>query len=118
MSSTAFKDLRETLASIASTCSNLSEPLASAIAAQGVRLVAAYRAEVHRTVAALALGLATVFFACMAVGLAMFSILLTLWDTHRLLGVVITAVLCALLALVTALWMHALKRAHQRRFMA
>ncbi|HUK03058.1 MAG TPA: hypothetical protein VLW26_12340 [Steroidobacteraceae bacterium] len=118
MSSTAFKDLRETLASIASTCSNLSEPLASAIAAQGVRLVAAYRAEVHRTVAALALGLATVFFTCMAVALAMFCILLTLWDTHRVLGAVIAAILCALLALVAALWMHTLRRAHLRRFTA
>jgi uncharacterized membrane protein YqjE len=110
MSSTAIQQLRETLALIGGVCTALGKPFVSALELQGTRLVNAYRAELQRTALALALGIAVALFACAAVAMTMFSLILSLWNEHRVLGVALSAAVFALFALLAILWLHATTR--------
>ena len=110
MSSTAIQELREAFALIGAACAALGNPVISAVEHQAARLVNAYRAEVQRTAVALALGIAIALFSCAAVAMAMFSLILSFWDGHRVLGVALAAAVFALFALLAALWLHATTR--------
>lgn len=110
MSSTAIGELREGLTLIGAACAALGKPLVSTLELQAARLVSAYRREVQRTAVALALGIAIALFSCAAVAMTMFSLILSLWNGHRVLGVCLSAAVFALFALLAALWLHATTR--------
>lgn len=114
MSSGTIQELREVLALIGSACVSLGKPLASAIETRAARAVSAYRAEVQRTALAVALAIAIALLGCGAVAMALFSLILSLWDAHRVLGVGLAAAVLALFTLLGLVWLQSTTRRCER----
>lgn len=95
--------MSERFASFLGLVRGLTDVLGSAVGRGVTGVVACWRQELRRTVAAFALSMAAMLFAFAATLFAAFAVMLALWETHRILAAALIALVFGLLALVSAL---------------
>lgn len=110
----SVESIREHTAELAAILSRLGERLGSLAEDQAAQALSLFRSEMRRAALAIAFALTTAFFACAAGAMAIFSILLALWMSHRVLGGALAASLCLLLAIGSALGVRRMTRPVRR----
>jgi hypothetical protein len=107
-------DLADRAASLLGTIARLSGMLSGIVGERTARMITAFRLEVRRVAATLALALVAAVFAIAAAGFGAVAVLAVLWDTHPVLGAALVAGGFALLAIIAVLLMRGSTRPAER----
>jgi hypothetical protein len=110
----SVESMREHAAQLAAGLKRLGEWLSWLAEDQLVQALAVFRSEMRRAALALVCALTGAFFACAACAMAVFTLVLALWEHHRILAAALAAALCALLALGSVLGLRRATRSPVR----
>ena len=110
MSESHMADMADRAAAVLGTIGRLGSMLSGIVGERTSRLVTAFRLEVRRVAAALALALVAAVFVIAAAAFAAVAVLAAMWDTHPVLGAGILAGGFALLAIIAVLLMRSSTR--------
>lgn len=110
----SVESIRERTAELAALLARLGERLGSVAEDQAAQALTLFRSEARRAALALAFALTTAFFFCTAGAMAIFSMFLALWVSHRVLAAALAASACLLLAIGSALGLQRMTRPVRR----
>jgi len=106
MSERHISDLADRAAAVLGNIARLGNMVAGLVGDRTARLVNAFRLEVRRVAAALALALVAAVFAIAAAAFVAVAVMAALWATHPVLGASLLAAGFALLAIIAVLLMR------------